>query len=456
MKRSLWIATLLVSLFTFFGAHDVYAQSKVVSDCSSDAQLRQHLDEISVGAGGTITFNCGSGAVTIVSTTFLGGIFSNVVIDGGGRVTLSGGNATHLFEVADTGALTLRNLRITRALHASDGGAIHAVGGLVIENVTFDLNRSTAGTGGAIWSSGALTIRNSRFVENEALHGGAIYSSATAPISIVDSTFTGNKATTFTSYGGAINLNGAALANIVASRFVENETRYAGGALRLGASSAVTITSSLFQGNVSSNSGSAIDNRGTLLLRQSLLHSNQASAMGTGGSLFNNGDATVVNTTIANNRGPGVDTFGAHTTRIFNSTISGNQSYGFQGGYGILAGSGTVVLKNTIMHGNAPNCQIYGSATLTSEGFNISSDATCALAATDDMVSTDPLLAPLGNFGGPTLSMHPLPGSPAIDNGQCDASILVDQRGIARPAGDACDIGAVEVGWVVWLAIVGK
>src|SRR5262249_40378690 len=59
----------------------------------------------------------------------------------------------------------------------------------------------------------------------------------------------------------------------------------------------------------------------------------------------------------------------------------------------------------------------------------------------------DPLLAPLGNYGGPTLTMALLPGSPAIDagnNGLIPAGVTTDQRGLARVVNGTVDIGAFE------------
>ena len=64
---------------------------------------------------------------------------------------------------------------------------------------------------------------------------------------------------------------------------------------------------------------------------------------------------------------------------------------------------------------------------------------------TNNLVGGNPLLAPLGNYGGTTQTQAPLPGSPAIDTGgaSCPAT---DQRGVTRPqpTGGQCDIGAVE------------
>ena len=72
-------------------------------------------------------------------------------------------------------------------------------------------------------------------------------------------------------------------------------------------------------------------------------------------------------------------------------------------------------------------------------------DFTQEFTATGDMTgNTDPVLAPLADYGGPTLTHLPMPGSLAIDAGNCSSGPLTDQRGIARPQNDNCDIGSVE------------
>jgi hypothetical protein len=71
---------------------------------------------------------------------------------------------------------------------------------------------------------------------------------------------------------------------------------------------------------------------------------------------------------------------------------------------------------------------------------------TCGLS--DDpgnsRIGVDPLLGPLADNGGGTQTHALLPGSPAIDAGNNATCLAIDQRGIARPQGAACDIGAVE------------
>jgi hypothetical protein len=67
-------------------------------------------------------------------------------------------------------------------------------------------------------------------------------------------------------------------------------------------------------------------------------------------------------------------------------------------------------------------------------------DGSCPIGA-----SADPLLGPLADNGGFSLTQLPLPGSPAIDGGTTAGCPSTDQRGLPRPAGLSCHIGAVEV-----------
>ena len=82
---------------------------------------------------------------------------------------------------------------------------------------------------------------------------------------------------------------------------------------------------------------------------------------------------------------------------------------------------------------------------MTSQGHNLDSDNTCNLSSVGDLPNTDPLLGPLQDNGGPTETHALLPESPAIDAGDNAACPSTDQRGIIRPQGSACDIGAFEL-----------
>jgi hypothetical protein len=143
------------------------------------------------------------------------------------------------------------------------------------------------------------------------------------------------------------------------------------------------------------------------------------------------------------------------TNVTITDNVADNDGDGAGDGGGVAHDGGSLSFKNTLIAGNtdaggqAPDC----SGTVTSQGFNLLGNSTgCTLTpTTGDLVGTganpiDPLLGPLQNNGGPTLTHALLPGSPAIDavTSGCPPP-TTDQRGVARPQGAACDIGAYEV-----------
>jgi hypothetical protein len=81
---------------------------------------------------------------------------------------------------------------------------------------------------------------------------------------------------------------------------------------------------------------------------------------------------------------------------------------------------------------------------IESDGHNLDSDGSCFLTATGDLPKRNPLLGPLAFNGGPTETEALLAGSPAIDAGAADGCPQYDQRGVVRPQGAGCDIGAYE------------
>jgi subtilisin-like proprotein convertase family protein len=110
----------------------------------------------------------------------------------------------------------------------------------------------------------------------------------------------------------------------------------------------------------------------------------------------------------------------------------------------MVQASGRVTVTNSVI--GAPvnggnNCV----GTLTSLGHNLESGASCGLGASGDISNTNPLLGPLQNNGGSTLTRGLLTNSQALDAGNDLVCPATDQRGISRPQGPACDIGAYEV-----------
>ena len=96
----------------------------------------------------------------------------------------------------------------------------------------------------------------------------------------------------------------------------------------------------------------------------------------------------------------------------------------------------------TIVGDNTPDPQCVG--TLTSGGGNLDSDKSCGFTQPTDIGGVSPQLDPLASNGGPTATHAPMPTSPAIDAAVTANCAALDQRGVARPQGGACDIGAYE------------
>jgi hypothetical protein len=162
-------------------------------------------------------------------------------------------------------------------------------------------------------------------------------------------------------------------------------------------------------------------------------------------------------------RGGGIESAGEPEV-LLNDTIAANSTRGGSGLLGQFAASygggidvvGSVKSKNTIvaensamigLGGGGPDC--YG--TVTSGGHNLlGDDSSCSgFTADGDLVNVDPLLGPLQNNGGPTQTKALLDGSPAIDaadDAACAAPPVngKDQRGVSRPQGPHCDMGAYE------------
>ena len=207
-----------------------------------------------------------------------------------------------------------------------------------------------------------------------------------------------------------------------------------------------TVSDNILLGSNTSGGGGGIFSSGTLTLTRSTVSSN--STIGRGGGIYNlDLTATITNSTVSGNtalNGGGIfNRFG--TVNLVSSTISGNTAT--SNGGGIWNFGGTTSLKNTIVSGNtAPTTSDDCAGTITSLGHNIASDASCAFAGAGDINSTDPLLGPLADNGGPTMTHALLSGSPAIDGVPLAfCTVTTDQRGVPRPQGPDCDIGAFEL-----------
>jgi CSLREA domain-containing protein len=208
------------------------------------------------------------------------------------------------------------------------------------------------------------------------------------------------------------------------------------------------------EGEVVSDHGGGIYNGGMLEVTNSTFSGNSASGSGGfGGAIFNDNGATlmVTNSTFSGNSATdGGGIYNGGMLEVTNSTFSGN-SASTQGGAILNASDWT--LRNTIL-ANSPsggNCNSIGNP-LIDGGYNIEffPGNTCSFNASTSKSNTDPQFAGgLANNGGPTQTIALQPTSPAVDAippaGGCEVGITTDQRGVSRPQGAGCDIGAFEL-----------
>jgi predicted outer membrane repeat protein len=292
------------------------------------------------------------------------------------------------------------------------------------------------GWGGAllVWDGASVTIDGSELSGNTARLGGSIYNHPNSALTLRANTLVRNNRAT--DHGGGVwNYGTMALGNVT---FSGNSAPYGGGVWNGGTA---TLTDVTFSGNVGIplpgvgvSKGGGLVNDGAVYLLNVTFSGN--SAQGAGG-LGNDGTATLTNVTFSGNRS---DTDGGAldnsigTATLTNVTFSGNSAGGR--GSSIYRFSGAVTLTNTIVATSSSSANCAGG--VTNNGFNLASDTSCGVTYAPNI-----LLGPLADNGGPTKTHMPQTGSPAIDHGaNCMA---FDQRGVARPQGPACDIGAVEV-----------
>ncbi len=241
----------------------------------------------------------------------------------------------------------------------------------------------------------------------------------------------------------------------------------AGGGIQTEGGAYLDILRSTIDGNTGSGGAGGITHYGSgvATITDSTISDNFADG-GFGGGLWAlpaSGGATLRNTTISGNRadGSGGGLADSDVTILFNVTITDNTAdfdmtdaaVDSDGGGGMVTGS-LINFRNSIIAGNidaspmasakSPDCN--GGGVISTQGFNLIGSTTgCPVVPVGgDLTNTSPVVGLLANNGGSTRTHALLSGSPAIDAGNDDSCELNDQRGIPRPQGPRCDIGAFE------------
>jgi hypothetical protein len=211
----------------------------------------------------------------------------------------------------------------------------------------------------------------------------------------------------------------------------------------------LVVTNSTFASNSASLGGAILSANGRLTVSNSTFFRNNgiasqiAAGMGAGIDV-EDGQATLSNSTFVRNGAVygGAVASNDSTVTITNSSFNLNSAAQSNGGGGLYRSGGSLTLSNSIVANSLAGGNCAGS--IADGGNNLSySDTTCP------GLNRNPLFGGLQNNGGPTQTMLLSQGSPAIDAGSdavCAAPPVNhrDQRGVVRPVGAHCDMGAVE------------
>ncbi|MFC4819866.1 choice-of-anchor Q domain-containing protein [Dokdonella ginsengisoli] len=281
--------------------------------------------------------------------------------------------------------------------------------------------------GGGLYCTGAAagrrcdpTLARLRFVANMAAYGGAMALRAdgagSASPALSDVVFDGNLATR---YGGAIyvwaELNGVASPGIERATFNGNRADKGGAIYNSSGGQGGTADASLVNVTFSGNDASL------------------GTSIGNGGAIYNAGVGgssamTLTNVTFSGNTANGANHLGGAmvnegvgaTPRIVNAIFWGDQANALPEFHNTVGAQPAI--SHSIVQGGCP------------------AGATCT-----DVQDVDPRLGALGEHGGFGATLLPDAAGPAIDTGDAAACPATDQRGVARPQGGGCDLGAVEI-----------
>ena len=340
----------------------------------------------------TITFAAGLANSTIALQSGQLFVTSDVTISGSGQTVTAAANSRVLVSNA-IATVSISDLTITGGNTAGAGGGIAIYGSnFTLDKVTISGNQANALAGGLFIRGGQLSLNQST-VSGNALTmgrgGGGIYAGGNASITITDATISGNSA----AGGGAPRVAGGLLAD----------------------NSSVTITNSTLANNSASG-----------------------TSYGAGGLMSR--------------------VYGsAQTLDVYNTTITGNSgaSSNVAAG-GILVGApvGTLVatITNSIIAGNTgttADVSRFNNANVIAHSDLLGTALSATYAGNGNVFSDAPGLGALANNGGPTLTMLPQAGSPALGAGNAalvPSGVTTDQRGAGFPrvTNGVLDIGAVQ------------
>lgn len=310
----------------------------------------------------------------------------------------------------------------------------------------------------------ALEVNGCDFSNNtirvpEGMGGGAMFIDK-AKLTMRDTRITGNTVASYSLFSTAIYLSVKEEEKTLIERcsFLHNYSANGYGSLFIVANKGsaipgsvlVEIDSCLFAFNEGNRPALGIRGNGTdpfsAIIRNTTFYGNEANIAGAAIETVTNTDVTLIHSTVTRNLNGNVNLSSAVSTSSDTGSLKFQHCVIARNGYK----SGLIGLTQS------PDVAPPNVGTLSSLGYNrIGSGVgvTAVFNQTSDVYGAnngntfDPMLAPLADFGGPTLTAPPLPDSPLVDRGPGGTPAIVpfDARGLERPQGFSADIGAVEL-----------
>ena len=453
---ALGVNTQHAAALTSIGVNTAEDELNADGDCSLREAIRAANTDAAVDAcpagngADTITLPAGTYMLSITGPNEDSNLSGDLDISA--SVTLSGHAAADTIIDANTldrvlqvasGAnvtltnLTLRNGKVLDQTSQNNGGGIYNAGTLTLDHVIISGNQASQSDatakqpqGGGIYNSGTLTLTHSLLENNSSSHttawqdagqGGGLYNAAGASATLSDSSISSNST-----------------ANIMPMQ--------------------------------QNGGGGGIYNDGaTLTLERTTVDHNTAGGSspgsGYGGGIYNNnGTVSLTNVTVSGNLAPGGISFGgglynkgaSANMTLTNVTLYANKA-GNQGGnlYNFF-GTTPIKIRNTIIASPTAlfidNCagglESDPTTRITDLGNNLEYPTAPAPSRACGVSVSDPKLDELNlNTPGETKTHALQAGSAALDvPGACAGAPASDQRGVHRPQGSSCDLGAYEKG----------
>jgi LPXTG-site transpeptidase (sortase) family protein len=314
---------------------------------------------------------------------------------------------------------SLANILFSNNSVSGQGGGMYSFrSDSLLTNVTFNHNNSAGEGGGMFNIVSNPTLINVTFTSNSATtQGGGVYNNFnnTGNITFTNVIFNGNSA----DWGGGIyNLNSGPSNPVISSATFSNNSAIIGGGMYNGSSNP-DLTNVTFTYNSAQFGGGIYNEISNPLLTDVTFSGNSVTDYG--GGIYNYSSNPI----------------------LTNVTFNGNSSSNFGGGMSNSLSSPQI--RNTIFWGNTAivsGAQIYNSNSAPVLNNSIIQGGCSSGNSCTNLITTDPILGVLGDYGGFTQTIPLLPGSSALDRGNGATCPTTDQRGKGRVG--TCDIGAFE------------